>query len=129
MVPESARWHISKGKVHRSEKILKRIAVINRRDSQGPFLYDDGLSQDESHKPSISLADKHFVERSAQTLDENEYCDTTNAYRNRGFDVGEDVEEQMRFNSSVEQGNTINHITQESTAHDRSSSDLTLCSF
>lgn len=62
-IPESARWQVSRNNVAKGEKLLKKIASINKKDSVGPFLTD--LSTKENlgeHKKSSVEKESHCKE-------------------------------------------------------------------
>ncbi|XP_071844871.1 solute carrier family 22 member 6-like isoform X2 [Apostichopus japonicus] len=105
LVPESARWHISRGNFNKSENILKRIAVLNRKNSQGPFLHEDFLKEDIQEGPlrsPIVVTDTH-TETTPPTTSEAERYDASKIHTNHGFSLDEENEVTFLSDSRVDQ--------------------------
>ncbi|XP_071844874.1 solute carrier family 22 member 6-like isoform X2 [Apostichopus japonicus] len=105
LIPESARWHLSKGNFNTSENILKRIAVINRKNSQGPFLHEDFLNEDIQEgrlNSTIVVPDTH-TETTPPTTSEAERYDASNIHTNQGFSIDEENEVTVLSDSRVDQ--------------------------
>ncbi|XP_071844876.1 organic cation transporter protein-like isoform X2 [Apostichopus japonicus] len=117
LIPESARWHISRGKFDKSEDVLKRIAVINGKTSQGPYLREYVSDEDII---GILPSDTNAPQRTHSESTEHtkygaETYDVANVYTNQGFSTAQDNEVPFPSASRTDQsqindGVSANHI-------------------
>ncbi|PIK39113.1 putative solute carrier family 22 member 3, partial [Apostichopus japonicus] len=117
LIPESARWHISRGKFDKSEDVLKRIAVINGKTSQGPYLREYVSDEDII---GILPSDTNAPQRTHSESTEHtkygaETYDVANVHTNQGFSTAQDNEVPFPSASRTDQsqindGVSANHI-------------------